>query len=75
MCSGLLPRVDRGGDPGVWCSRCSGGYRRLGLKLVVSLSYPLFKSLRIRVSFLPLFENEVVYEKELSYLLSKQADI
>ena len=43
MCSGLLPRVDRGGDSGGWCSRCSGGYRRWGLKLAVSLSYPLLK--------------------------------
>ena len=34
-----------------------------------------FKSLLIRVSFLSLFENEGVYEKELAYLLSEQADI
>ena len=40
---------------------------------VTILSY--FKSLPIRVSFLPLFKKEGVYEKELSYLLSEQEDI
>ena len=34
-----------------------------------------FKSLLLQASFLPLFENEGVYENELSYLLSEQADI
>ena len=34
-----------------------------------------FKSLPKRVSFLPLFKKESVYEKELAYLLSEQADI
>ena len=44
-----------------------------GLKLVVSLSYLIFKSLRIRDSFLPRFEKEGGYEKELyTYSLNKQ---
>ena len=46
---------------------------RVEASCVIILS--LFKSLWIRASFLPLFENEGVYEKELSYLLSEQADI
>ena len=56
-------------------SRYPGGYRRWGLKLVVSLSYLVLKVYCYELLPSLYLENEGVYGKELSYLLSGQVDI